>query len=116
MNIYEIIDMELKERGLVGETSVVLEPKPIEILDMCDHAKERCQDRNATMEMAQHYVDTAVVMIKESKDKYEFISKDGSSVVLEFGLLVTVIPRANYTFKQMKKMQVILWQLESCRM
>ena len=56
MNVYEMIDKELKKERLVGETSMVLEPKPIEILDMTDHAKQRCKDRNATLEMAQHYV------------------------------------------------------------
>lgn len=116
MNVYEEIDRELKERGLIGETSVVLEPKPIKILDLCDHARKRCKDRNATMEIAQRYIDSAVVMIKQSKDKYEFISEDGSSVILDFGLLVTVIPRANYTVRQKARMQVILWKLELCQM
>ena len=114
--IYEIIDRELKKQGLVQAPSVVLKPMSINILDVAEHAIQRFKDRNATKEMAQHYIDTALVMIKESKDKYEFIAEDGSSVILEYGKLLTVIPKSSYTEKQIKKVQVILSCLELYRM
>ena len=116
MNVYEMIDRELKKEKLVGDSSVVLEPKPIKIKGFAKHALQRFKDRKATEEMAQHYIDTALIMVKESKDKYEFVSEDGSSVILEYGKLLTVIPRANYTVNQEAKMEVILSCLKSMTM
>jgi len=116
MNVYEMIDKKLKEANIIHEPSKVLKPKPIKIKGCAKHALQRFVDRKATEEMAQHYIDTALIMIKESKDKYEFVSEDGSSVILEYGKLLTVIPRDNYTVEQEAKMEVILSCLRSMTM
>ena len=105
--IYEIIDAELHEIGLIQGHSRLLAPKRVKIQGIAAHAMRRLQERNATPELAQHYIDTAIAMIQESKDKFEFIAEDGSSVILDYGKLLTVIPREYFTETQIKKVEVI---------
>lgn len=105
--IYTKIETELRDKGLLRKSEKVMEPKSVTINDATDHAKEMLEKRHITMEDAQHYVDTAMVMIKQSPDKYNFVAKDGCSYVLESGKLVSIISKAEYDPPMKRKIEVI---------
>lgn len=102
------IDDALRSKGLIKGDSRVLPPDRILISQISPHAQQRFADRNATKAMAQHYVDTAFIRIQESPDKYAYIAGDGTSVVIENGKLITVIPRKDYNPDQERRLEVIL--------
>ena len=105
--IYSRIETELREKGLLNPSEYVMPPKSIDIREASEHAKDRLKKRNITMEDAQHYVDSAMVMIQQSKDKFNFIAEDGCSYVLESGRLVSVISKADYDSFMKQKVEVI---------
>lgn len=107
-DLYSKLDTALKHMGLIQGASILLKPKRIEIIEISSHALQRFTDRQTTQAIAQSYIDDALVMIRESKDKYEFIAPNGSSVILEYGRLLTVIPEPFFTEKQKKKVEVIM--------
>ncbi len=112
-DVYSNLNEEWHDMGLIQGESRLMKPKRIEIVDMAAHAVQRFEDRQATQEMAQSYIDNALVMIQESKDKFEFIAHNGSSVILEYGKLLTVIPKEFFTEKQKRKLEVIMkWLLQ----
>jgi len=105
--IYSGIEHELKEKQLLNPSECVMEPKPVKIKAASRHAEERLKQRGITLADAQHYVDTAMVMIQQSPDKFNYVAKDGCSYVLESGRLVSVIPKANYDPEMRQKVEVI---------
>ena len=56
---------------------------------------------------AQSYVDNAIIMFKQSADKYFFIADDGSSAVIVDGRLSTAFPASWYDERQLRKIEVI---------
>ena len=84
-----------------------MESKPITIKAASSHAEERLNLRGITVADAQHYVDTALVMVQQSKDKFAYLATDGFSYVLESGRLITVIPEFNFDEKAKSKLEVI---------
>ena len=105
--IYSRIEGELRGKGLLNSSEQVMSPKPINISGASDHAKDALKKRHITMEDAQHYVDSAMVMIQQSKDKFNFVAEDGCSYVLESGRLVSVISKADYDPLMRQKIEVI---------
>jgi hypothetical protein len=47
-------------------------------------------------------------MIQQSKDKFEFITEDGTTVAIDSGRLVTVMRKEDYDEPMKKKVEVIL--------
>ena len=105
---YSNVNKILKERGLIHSPSEALRPARVEVKGFSKHAEQRLLERGITKEEAQRYIDTALLMIKESRDKFEYIAEDGSSVVLEYGKLITVIPKEYYDERHSKILEVIL--------
>jgi hypothetical protein len=74
-----------------------LSPIPCKIRKTTDYSNIRFNQRGATDEDAQKYVDNAVIMFGQNKGRNLYISKDGSSVLVNYtGVLVTVIPKENF--------------------
>lgn len=105
--IYSEVGNELRQKGLLNKSETLMQPKPIQITEMAVHAKDRLKERGITVSEAQEYVDTALVMIKQSNDKYNFIAKDGCSYVLESGRLISVVPKEYFDKNMLEKVKVI---------
>lgn len=109
-NIYKNIDDDLHKAGLLNDSEKVRSPIPIKIKRPTpgSHGYKRLADRGVTLEQAQSYVDNALVMIQQSKDKFEFITEDGTTVAIDSGRLVTVMRKEDYDEPMNKKVEVIL--------
>lgn len=105
--MYKNIDSELKSLGLLHDSECVMEPKYIKVEAISIHAEQRLKSRGISREIAQKYIDESMAMIQQSKDKYNFIAKDGSSIVLESGRLISVIPKEYFDPEMARKVEVI---------
>jgi len=105
--IYSNIEKELRDKDLLKPSERVMEPKPVTIKTVSNHAEERLHLRGITVEDAQHYVDTALVMVQQSKDKFAYLATDGFSYVLESGRLISVVPEINFDSGAKSKVEVI---------
>lgn len=106
--IYKNMERDLRSRGLLNDTEAVMRPVPIKIIDPGKHGRKKMKERGVSLAEAQSYVDNALVMIQQTRDKFCFIAEDGTSVVLEEGRLVTVIKKADYDSEMRQKVSVIL--------
>ncbi|MDY6148945.1 MAG: DUF1073 domain-containing protein [Porphyromonas sp.] len=104
---YPELTKQLQSLGLISLSDEAMEPVRIKIIDPGIHGMEQLRRRGVTLKEAQSFIDNAFIMFKQSKDKYLFISDDGSSVVIDNGRLSTVFPKWKYDLKQLKKIEVI---------
>ena len=87
--MYQKVNETLKTKGLLHDGEIVEEPKPIKIIGINPHAFDRMGKHNITKENAQEYIDKALARIRQSKDKFEYIARDGTAITLEGGRLIT---------------------------
>lgn len=104
---YPELTKQLQSLGLASAHDEAMEPVRIQIVDPGIHGSKRLAKRGITLADAQSYVDTAIVMFKQSADKYLFIADNGSSVVIVGGRLSTAFPASWYDEKQLRKIEVI---------
>lgn len=100
------IEKELRKLGVLHAGETVECPDHIKITDVSDHARERMKERNITMEMAQGYVDNALIKIRQSKDKAQYLAEDGTSIVVKSGRLITSFSKNEYDEPTRKKVEV----------
>lgn len=107
--IYQNVDDVLHKAGLLHASEKVLKPKPIKIVDVGSHGIGTFMKRSdLTIEDAQAYVDNALVMVQQSKDKFCYIAEDGTAIVLNKGRLVSVYSKKYYDPDMKKKVELIL--------
>lgn len=104
---YPELTKQLQSLGLASAHDEAMEPVRIQIVDPGIHGSKRLAKRGITLADAQSYVDNAIVMFKQSADKYLFIADNGSSVVIVDGRLSTAFPASWYDEKQLRKIEVI---------
>lgn len=104
---YPELTKRLQSLGLASAHDEAMEPVRIQIVDPGIHGSKRLAKRGITLADAQSYVDNAIVMFKQSADKYLFIADNGSSVVIVDGRLSTAFPASWYDEKQLRKIEVI---------
>lgn len=104
---YPELTKQLQSLGLASVHDEAMEPVRIQIVDPGIHGSKRLAKRGITLADAQSYVDNAIVMFKQSADKYLFIADNGSSVVIVDGRLSTAFPASWYDEKQLRKIEVI---------
>lgn len=104
---YSELTKQLQSLGLASAHDEAMEPVRIQIVDPGIHGSKRLAKRGITLADAQSYVDNAIVMFKQSADKYLFIADNGSSVVIVGGRLSTAFPASWYDEKQLRKIEVI---------
>lgn len=104
---YPELTKQLQSLGLASAHDEAMEPVGIQIVDPGIHGSKRLAKRGITLADAQSYVDNAIVMFKQSADKYLFIADNGSSVVIVGGRLSTAFPASWYDEKQLRKIEVI---------
>lgn len=104
---YPELTKQLQSLGLASAHDEAMEPVRIQIVDPGIHGSKRLAKRGITLADAQSYVDNAIVMFKQSADKYLFIADNGSSVVIVGGRLSTAFPASWYDEKQLRKIEVI---------
>lgn len=104
---YPELTKQLQSLGLAYAHDEAMEPVRIQIVDPGIHGSKRLAKRGITLADAQSYVDNAIVMFKQSADKYLFIADNGSSVVIVGGRLSTAFPASWYDEKQLRKIEVI---------
>lgn len=104
---YHELTKQLQSLGLASAHDEAMEPVRIQIVDPGIHGSKRLAKRGITLADAQSYVDNAIVMFKQSADKYLFIADNGSSVVIVGGRLSTAFPASWYDEKQLRKIEVI---------
>lgn len=104
---YPELTKQLQSLGLASAHDEAMEPVRIQIVDPGIHGSKRLAKRCITLADAQSYVDNAIVMFKQSADKYLFIADNGSSVVIVGGRLSTAFPASWYDEKQLRKIEVI---------
>lgn len=104
---YPELTKRLQSLGLASAHDEAMEPVRIQIVDPGIHGSKRLAKRGITLADAQSYVDNAIVMFKQSADKYLFIADNGSSVVIVGGRLSTAFPASWYDEKQLRKIEVI---------
>lgn len=100
------IGKELRTLGLLHSGETVENPDHIKITDINDHARERMNERHITLQMAQDYVDHALIKIRQSKDKAQYLAEDGTSIVVESGRLITSFTKAEYDIPTRRKVEV----------
>lgn len=104
---YPELTKQLQSLGLASAHDEAMEPVRIQIVDPGIHGSKRLAKRGITLADAQSYVDNAIVMFKQSADKYLFVADNGSSVVIVGGRLSTAFPASWYDEKQLRKIEVI---------
>lgn len=104
---YPELTEQLQSLGLASAHDEAMEPVRIQIVDPGIHGSKRLAKRGITLADAQSYVDNAIVMFKQSADKYLFIADNGSSAVIVDGRLSTAFPASLYDEKQLRKIEVI---------
>lgn len=104
---YPELTKQLQSLGLASAHDEAMEPVRIQIVDPGIHGSKRLAKRGITLADAQSYVDNAIVMFKQSADKYLFIADNGSSAVIVDGRLSTAFPASLYDEKQLRKIEVI---------
>lgn len=104
---YPELTKQLQSLGLASAHDEAMEPVRIQIVDPGVHGSKRLAKRGITLADAQSYVDNAIVMFKQSADKYLFIADSGSSAVIVDGRLSTAFPASWYDEKQLRKIEVI---------
>lgn len=104
---YPELTKQLQSLGLASAHDEAMEPVRIQIVDPGIHGSKRLAKRGITLADAQSYVDNAIVMFKQSADKYLFMADNGSSVVIVGGRLSTAFPASWYDEKQLRKIEVI---------
>lgn len=104
---YPELTKQLQSLGLASAHDEAMEPVRIQIVDPGIHGSKRLAKRGITLADAQSYGDNAIVMFKQSADKYLFIADNGSSVVIVGGRLSTAFPASWYDEKQLRKIEVI---------
>lgn len=104
---YPELTKQLQSLGLASAHDEAMELVRIQIVDPGIHGSKRLAKRGITLADAQSYVDNAIVMFKQSADKYLFIADNGSSVVIVGGRLSTAFPASWYDEKQLRKIEVI---------
>lgn len=107
--IYQSVNDALHKAGLLNPSEKVLKPEPIKIIDVGSHGIETFMKRaDLTIEDAQEYVDNALVMVQQSKDKFCYIAEDGTAIVLDNGRLVSVYSKKYYDPRMKRKVGLIL--------
>lgn len=104
---YPELTEQLQRLGLTSPCVEAMEPVRIKIIDAGIHGSQRLAKRGITLADAQSYIDNAIVMFKQSADKYFFIADDGSSAVIVDGRLSTAFPASWYDERQLRKIEVI---------
>lgn len=104
---YPELTEQLQSLGLASAHDEAMEPVRIQVVDPGIHGSKRLAKRGITLADAQSYVDNAIIMFKQSADKYFFIADDGSSAVIVDGRLSTVFPASWYDERQLRKIEVI---------
>ena len=104
---YPELTEQLQSLGLASAHDEAMEPVRIQVVDPGIHGSKRLAKRGITLADAQSYVDNAIIMFKQSADKYFFIADDGSSAVIVDGRLSTAFPASWYDERQLKKIEVI---------
>lgn len=104
---YPELTKQLQSLGLASAHDEAMEPVRIQIVDPGIHGSKRLAKRGITLADAQSYVDNAIIMFKQSADKYFFIADDGSSAVIVDGRLSTAFPASWYDERQLRKIEVI---------
>ena len=112
-NIYLRLNEVMKSKEILNAGETIEKPEPIKIKSMNPHAGERMAKHEITQEEAQNYINNALVRIRQSSDKYEYIAKDGTSIILEAGRLITAYPLKDYDDAQKEKLEVILNVLQN---
>ena len=87
-----------------------MKPRPIKITDVGDHGIKNftLKRQDLTIEDAQEYVDNALVMVQQTKDKFCYIAEDGTAIVLDKGRLVSVYSKKYYDPRMKRKVEMIL--------
>ena len=104
---YPELTRQLQSLGLASANDEAMEPVRIQVVDPGIHGSKRLAKRGITLADAQSYVDNAIIMFKQSADKYFFIADDGSSAVIVDGRLSTAFPASWYDERQLRKIEVI---------
>lgn len=104
---YPELTEQLQSLGLASANDEAMEPVRIQVIDPGIHGSKRLAKRGITLADAQSYVDNAIIMFKQSADKYFFIADDGSSAVIVDGRLSTAFPASWYDERQLRKIEVI---------
>ena len=104
---YPELTEQLQSLGLASAHDEAMEPVRIQVVDLGIHGSKRLAKRGITLADAQSYVDNAIIMFKQSVDKYFFIADDGSSAVIVDGRLSTAFPASWYDERQLRKIEVI---------
>lgn len=77
--MYDEMTNRMKKEGLLKEGNSLEPPVHIAVKVMTPHAMRH----GVNQEMAQHYIDTAIVRIRQSDDKFSYISDDGTAVIID---------------------------------
>ena len=88
-----LIDQEIvpEDIGVAGN------PVPCEIDDYDSHAIEKLKERGITLEDAQRYINSAVIMFKQDGNRNLYLSKDGGSVLVSnSGRLITAYSKDSF--------------------
>lgn len=106
---------EMRTKGLLkkGESLVVPEKIYLDVPTKTSHGGSIEERHGVTLEQAQHYVDTAVVGVKQSKDKFAYIASDGTTVFIhqestKTGRITTAWSVDEYNEPMKKKLEVAL--------
>ena len=110
---------ELKQTGTINKHIGNAMPKKyMQIKTISKHAMEQGIQRgihaDEMAEVAQTYVNNAIIMLEQSKGtKYLFLSLDGSAVIVEDnGMLITIMPSDYYD----PAMHSIIGEVQKCLM
>lgn len=104
---YPELTEQLQSLGLASAHDEAMELVRIQVVDPGIHGSKRLAKSGITLADAQSYVDNAIIMFKQSADKYFFIADDGSSAVIVDGRLSTAFPASWYDERQLRKIEVI---------
>ena len=114
-NVYSIIEDKLRNERVDGNPLLhlgekVMKPEPIKLKSMNPHTFKH----NMSLIEAQKFVDEALIMLKQSKDKNVYIAKDGTAIVISpNGRVITAYSLKEYDAEQLRKLEVIVDVLQN---
>ena len=102
------INMLINKALIPTDIGVACNPIPCEIDDYDSHAIEKLKERGITLEDAQEYIDTAVIMFKQDGYRNLYLSREGGSVLISSsGRLITAYPKDNFKKHTLEILKVV---------
>jgi hypothetical protein len=103
------IGVLVKNREVPEDIGKACNPTPCQITGFDSHAMERIKERGLTLEDAQNYIDTAIIMFEQDGDRNLYLSSDGGSVLVSSsGELITAYSRNEFKKHTWRILKVVI--------